>query len=1035
MAASTLEQLLETTDSRKIFLCTLTLGIRIRNWTATSGYNNTFQSPFAPQQAGLTRSLVAVEENSTQYSEKNSIADVDSAASAYYWDSSNSTLYISPSGPDPTSADSYIVAWFQIRISNDSRDGAGSPLILDGNYYNPILTSVSPISAKSTDLFGSLGSAPATCSLDIANSNGTLDEIIYNWIWIGGDAEILFGGEELPLQQYATIFLGTIAKISSNDYSVTLSLESGENIFNRSVPPNSYSVAEYPDLAETDEGKPIPLVFGEVDNISPVRIAYRENYYLELDGSEQYAYRPNSDLVAISFTGSFTIEARVTFYSFSKSGGIAGIYGASGTRSYLLYYNEPNHDFRFVLSGDGSSTCVAEVNSTEPRAFHQYVIRAAYDSDTPQIKISIDGVDQNLTITGAIPTSLFNSTLNFQVGTFGGGGYKLHGRIHELILAEGYYPENQTMLQVVSHWNFDKNLLDSAGQNHLTGAGIQEDDYHLNYGLALDGSNYAYIRNADQSGLGITGPITISVRFKPAKLEGRQVIVAKWEESANQQSYMMDLDDQEIRLVLSSNGTDSFTIKTTSAVLQVGLWYEVKATYNTQTNNRKIYVNGTQHTTTTSGTAPSSIFNSTSQFRIGAKQDERNGIDALVDWVAVASSYQDDSGPIKNAASVWDFRKNLKDTASTNHLTGNSIDSSSYLILSSDSVYKIADHNFQTLQAVSSVRDGELEITGGDYQVDLEKCEIRLSIQVTEKLLVDVKGATMGDLLGNESTSLITRAAHIVNFFLSVVAGKPDSRIDEASIAIGSAAAPIPLNLFLDSKRDLGAVLKEVCDSVFADLKVIDGLFTFQVLDPHATAESINIYEEELANFNAISEPGNIWNKISVRYAHDGAGESSFLSENVPEAVHLYGRELAHREFTTRLVNTVDAEFFLFVAKTLARSRQFLIRTELLSPKLINSNIGDKVKITRSRGPGGPLAQASYEITEIDKNFETGACRLVLSNLSGLRDTIARFVSDSHPNWASSSPFQRDEGGYFTDDNGRADPDDPDSENKNLFWR
>jgi hypothetical protein len=1035
MPIFTLTDLLAAPNSRKTYLCALTLGVRKRAWTTAQGYSNTYQTPFPAQSNGFPRSIVRVEENGLEYSPKQTAAEVDASASAFYWNDTTGTLYISPSTSDPTSSNLYIAVWFQIKLSNDSRDGSDSPLILDNCYYSPILVAVGPISSQATDLFGSLGSSPATCTIKIANGDGSLDAPFQDWIWIGGDAEIKFGGENLPLEHYTTIFKGKISKSSIDDYALTLALESGERIFTRQIPPNTFTTSQYPALASSDQGKPIPIVFGEVDKITPVRIDYLEDYYLELDGSTQYARIPNADIVALKFQGSFTVEAEVTFYDTSQMGGIVGIYNPDGRRSYLLYANSTIKDFRIVLSVDGSTLYCGMARTTYPRTFHKYTLRVAYNSAAQQVKMTVDGVDQTLENYGTIPPSLHVAAADFEIGSYGGGSEKLKGRIHKVLISAGYYPGTQQILQIVSHWKLDQNLLDSAGPNHLTGVSIDEPHFHLNHGLRLNGSNAAYINDTDQTGLDVTGPLTIAARIQPSRLEGRQTILSKWYETTNQRSYLLELNDDEVRLHLSSNGTAAYTISTTAADLLPGHWYEIKAAYNTADASKKIYINGVEQTVSTSGTAPTSIFNSSSQARIAGRLDEPFPLSAVLDYVAVAASYQADTGPIKDALSFWDFRKNLNDSKSSNHLKASAVESSHYLVLSSQSTYKIADHTLQSLLAIDSVCDGDQTVPQGDYQTDLDACEITLFTPISDKLSLSVRGAAMDNLLGNGSTTLITRAAYILKFLLQIVAGQNCDFFDEPSFLLAAAAAAMPLNLYLDKQRDLGSVLKEVCDSVFADLKVINGLYSLQLLDPGAAENAVEIYEEDLGHFSTLVEPRNIWNEISVLYAHNGSGESDFITETIPSAQYLYGRGLARRQFTTRLTQLQDALDFLQISRMLADSRQLLLQAEILSPKLINSDVGDKIKITRSRGPGGQLNSSSFEILEIEKNYQTGACRTLLSSLRGLGDLIARFTPTDHPTWTGSTEAQRLEGGYFTDDNGRADPDNPESETSNLFWR
>ena len=844
MPISTLPSLLASPKSRKVYLCHLTLGARLRNWSLASGYDNTFEAAFEVREAGFERSVVRVEENGYAYAAKSGTAEVDLAASAYYWDEAAGKIYISPAGPDPTAAETFVVVWFRIGLSNEARTGSGDPLFLDGSQYPPLLLHVSPVSTRATDLFGSIGGSPSTCTLRVANGEGALDQKLYDWVWVGGEAEILFGGEDLPLSQYAKIFLGRVAGIECDDAAVTLSLETGERTFTRTLPPNSFTAAEFPGLDSADEGKPIPIVLGEVKKVTPVRTSHELDYYLSLDGQTRYAYRSNADVVGLDFTGSFTIEAKIrpddigsstaldldgssecaygadkadgatadltiealiyldagwsaqgtilarhegtvgkrgynfmvsadrklqlgmlldtvtdtfqlstgTWYkvkvsfrdsdnayrftvdNVAKGNGthtkdfedancptkigawgdaathnahfkgridhvkfsnvydsttgdisgvthewnfesenltdsvgsadltgvnidsgdyttgaetgapkaVAGIWKA-GKYAWLLYIIGSTGKVRLYLSGDGNTYPWAQAETTPLTAGSDFVIRAGYASGaSPSVFIAIDGIDQSLSTSGTRPASLFAGDADFEVGSYGNGTAKFKGRLYYLHVAGGCHPGTDPLPQLVSSWEFARDLVDSAGQNHLTGVSIDEDDYHLIYGLRLDGSRFAFIKDGDQSGLDIAGPITIAARLQLSLLESHQPILSKWDTSG-QRSYQLELLDDQVRLLLSADGAGVYALATTGAGLQVGHWYEIKATYDTSTNAGKIYIDGVEQNTSTDGTAPNSINDSTAEVRVGAEHLEPNFLRAVIDWVAVAATYQADS--------------------------------------------------------------------------------------------------------------------------------------------------------------------------------------------------------------------------------------------------------------------------------------------------------------------------------------------------------------------------------------------------------
>ena len=1030
-------ELLADPNGRRIFLCTLTLGSRLRDWTASGGYDNTYQTAFPGVESGLRREIARVEENGGQYAAKSSVAGVDSAASAYYWDEESGTLYISPAGPDPTAASAWIVVWFTIRLSNESRDGSGRPLVLDGCRYTPIVSEIGTISERATDLFGSLGSSPVTCRLAIANGDGSLDEALKHWGWIGAEAVLLFGGDDLPLEEYETIFRGTVEQLSADDSAISLSLESGEKIFNRTVPPNSFSTAQFPDLKSSAEGKPIPLLFGRVDNVTPACIYTVEDHFLELDGDTQYAYRSNTDLVGIKFEGSFTIEVTLVTYDDTIKQPIAGIYNTVGNkRSYLLFI-EGDCRIRFFLSSTGSDVNCARANDTPIRPLHKYTVRAAYDSAGQTCNICINGLEQSISITGSIPSSLYQTDVPFEVGYTGNTTVpNFKGRIYDLKLADGYYPGSDPLPSLISHWKFDGGLADYAGQNHLSGNNIDDDGYQLDYGLVLDGSTCAAIADSDQSGLDITGPLTIGARVLLSDTSGLRPIVSKWNENTAQRAYSLESDGGTLRLRLSSDGSAEYIVEADSTELQPGCWYDIKASYDTATLSARIFIDGVQQSLSTQGSSLSAIYNSSADFRVGSAVGPVVGLDGYVDFVALSNTWQDNSGPVTSLVSFWDFQKDLKDSVGSNDLDSNGVSGSDgYVALSTQSTYKLADDSLQRLQSVDAVRDGERLLGEEEYSVDLDACTLTLNVPIRERLYVDAAGAVMGDLLGNDSNALVTRAAYIAAYLLRVVAGQRPELFDDAGFQQGSADAPMELNLYVNGSTTLGEVLKQICDSVVADVKVSDGRYRFIVHQPSAGEGCIEIDEHDLSGFAAECDPDAIWGTIAARFAQDGAGNYSFVETDVPKALYLHGRDLARREFSIRLVDPGDAADFLAVAGMLARSRQLMVAASVITPALINHHVGDRIRLTRKRGLGAELQRTVCGIVAIEKDYRTGACRVRLSALGDIGDGVARFTAPDHPAWSTSDDAQKNEGGYFTSETGRADPADPDSADRNIFWR
>ena len=116
-----------------------------------------------------------------------------------------------------------------------------------------------------------------------------------------------------------------------------------------------------------------------------------------------------------------------------------------------------------------------------------------------------------------------------------------------------------------------------------------------------------YLSVADNAVLSLTGSLTLSAWIRPeAVTSGTFNIIAKWGGSTD--SYRLasiaDGTNHEIRLELES---DNNYQETTSSNLVASTFYHVVGVYDASTATAKIYINGIEATSSTTGTIPSSI--------------------------------------------------------------------------------------------------------------------------------------------------------------------------------------------------------------------------------------------------------------------------------------------------------------------------------------------------------------------------------------------------------------------------------------------
>jgi len=153
----------------------------------------------------------------------------------------------------------------------------------------------------------------------------------------------------------------------------------------------------------------------------------------------------------------------------------------------------------------------------------------------------------------------------------------------------------------------------------------------------LSNSEYLSITDGDQTGLGITGEITICAWIKPESININQEIVSKiTSDNYNQRCYdLLVAFTNEIYFRLSADGINE-TIAISTDTLSAGSFYHICATLNQTTDKMQIYINGSANGNAVSYT--SDIFDGSKRFMIGT-YDRQEGLtyffDGLIDEVIV----------------------------------------------------------------------------------------------------------------------------------------------------------------------------------------------------------------------------------------------------------------------------------------------------------------------------------------------------------------------------------------------------------------
>jgi hypothetical protein len=200
---------------------------------------------------------------------------------------------------------------------------------------------------------------------------------------------------------------------------------------------------------------------------------------------------------------------------------------------------------------------------------------------------------------------------------------------------------------LVSYWRLDEssgNAADSVGSNTLTNTSVTYSTGKIGNGAVFVPASSAnlQISSGSQVGLNITSDLSLSLWFKPNATPGSgQVLLSKSNFTTSNRTYQLSYENSGSPWLvwqISASGTNSVqTIMTYTTTLTNSTWYHLVVRYKASTTTSTIYIDGSLVATNTG--MPSSIFNGTSAFTLGARSNTTADVflDGMLDEVGIWS--------------------------------------------------------------------------------------------------------------------------------------------------------------------------------------------------------------------------------------------------------------------------------------------------------------------------------------------------------------------------------------------------------------
>jgi len=135
--------------------------------------------------------------------------------------------------------------------------------------------------------------------------------------------------------------------------------------------------------------------------------------------------------------------------------------------------------------------------------------------------------------------------------------------------------------------------------------------------LVFDGVN-DIVLCGNSSTVQITDKITLSGFIKPLSTNiNVDPLVCKWSGTADQRAYYFGIGNSKVWFALSSNGLVGYPDLFSTTSVSTNTWYYISSTWDKNTGEMKIYINGQLDATRLNVT--NSIFNSNRQLSIGSE--------------------------------------------------------------------------------------------------------------------------------------------------------------------------------------------------------------------------------------------------------------------------------------------------------------------------------------------------------------------------------------------------------------------------------
>lgn len=353
--------------------------------------------------------------------------------------------------------------------------------------------------------------------------------------------------------------------------------------------------------------------------------------------------------------------------------------------------------------------------------------------------------------------------------------------------------------------------------------------------------------------------------------------------------------------------------------------------------------------------------------------------------------------------------------------------------------FKICDCTYHAIKSITQVYldyGGGLGWQAGSHSAeDLNNGTFVLTTTAFVVGTTRVKVAFEGYHSGG---TVIEGAPEIVEDILLNQCGYASGDLNAASFTASKANSLVKLNVGIESDTVAMSIIEKICQSDLAFFDEDgDGALRYRTWEPVSTTATDVIAKKDIISDPEIKEDtSHLYYKTRVGYSHlYSKGEYLYTEKYNDESRYKYGRD-DRLTLETYIREKGQAQLIADRINWITRTPSPIVSLTLKAG-LIDLTLGDLFKLTLDRAPyatAGGYSERVFEIIGKDVSCFPVAVKLTARDLMDYGTDVGFWMDATAPDWATATPAERGDSGYWCDASGFCDSSDATSRYKSLWW-